>query len=94
MNKERRIFFIIIGALFVGLAVVETAIGLRKWGLTGLGEAGVLVAHLVLYALAGLIAVIAGLLDSRVAVLAFGAIVVIDAVMRWFGRRMAANPAG
>jgi hypothetical protein len=50
------------------------------------------VAHLTLYAVAGLIAVIAGLLDSRVAMLVFSAIVVVDAVMRWFGRRMTANP--
>jgi hypothetical protein len=80
--------------LFVGLAVGETVIGIRKWGLAGLSESAVLLAHLVLYALAGLIAVIAGLLDSRVAVLAFGAIVVVDAVMRWFGRRMTANTTG
>jgi hypothetical protein len=93
--QERAIVFIIIGALFVGLAAVETALAIRKWGPTGLTESRLLVAHLVLYALAGVVAVLAGPDSSRLAVLAFGAIIVVDTVMRWVGRRrMATKPTG
>jgi hypothetical protein len=72
--------------------VIVATLGIRKFGLAGMRESRLLIAHLLLYAAAGLAALTAGVEGSRLAVVFFGGIFVADAVMRWVGPRMTTPP--